>query len=313
VVALLAAPATAAPGAGRPARDPDARDHGDFWAEVVAPNRDQLVAIKAQLREALSIAQTDWNPEHRDGLLREASRLARHGRTLDAGDLELVFYLGALADDAGRSLEAQRLLTEFARTAARGPMRGEALLRLGKLALRQGAPADAISPLRAAFAERGDRRLTTLAAVYLAEALDGAGRTSDAVALLSQRVAGATGNWDVEETLELFTLAVLYDRDEQISQAFDLVLRAQGALAGAYAERLEAGLQLAPPVPAAELHYYRGVLYETAGFVHEARAEWLAYLRFPAAAVRAPGRARAHLVELDRVLRERRPGRGKAR
>lgn len=86
-------------------------------------------------------------------------------------------------------------------------------------------------------------------------------------------------------------------------------MRAQGALAGAYAERLESGLMIAPPAPATELHYYRAFLYETAGFVHEARAEWLAYLRLPAS--RSTERARAHLVALDRVLRERRPGRGK--
>ena len=310
-VALCVAPAAAAPGDAptAPTRDPDARDHGEFWAEVVSPHRDQLTAIKAELRQALSIATTDWSPEHRDGLLREATRLARRGRALDPSDQEIVYYLGAIADDAGRAAEAQRLLRDFARTGPPGAMRGDALLRLGRSALRRGAPTEAIAPLRGALAERGDRRITTIAAVYLADALDAAGRTADAIALLSQRVDAATGNWDTEEALELFALAVLYDRDEQISQAFELVLRAQGALAGGFVERFLAGLQLAPPVPAAELHYYRAFVYETNGYLHEARAEWLAYLRMPDARARA--RARAHLAAVDGMLRERRPARGK--
>ncbi len=302
-----AASATAGP-------DPDARDHGDFWAEVVSPNHDELLGIKAQLRDALSIAAGDWNPEHRAALLREATRLARHARTLDPADAELVFYLGAIADDAGRAVEAQRLLTQFTSGASRGPLRGEALLRLGKLALRQGSPAHAIAPLRQAVAERADRRVTTIAAVHLADALDGAGRTSAAIDLLSQRVAAATGNWDNEEALLVLALAVLYDRDEQISQAFDLVTRAQRALDGAYAERFEAGLQLAPPAPAVELHYHRAFLYETAGFVHEARAEWAAYVRLAGASPasgRSVARARAHLAALDEQLRARRPAKGK--
>lgn len=310
--ALCVAPAAAAPAdraAAAPARDPDARDHGEFWAEVVSPHRDQLDAIKTELRQALSIALTDWSPEHRDGLLREATRLARRGRALDPSDLEIVYYLGAIADDAGRATEAQRLLGDFARSAPPGQMRGDAFLRLGRSALRRGAPTDAIAPLRGALAERGDRRITTTAAVYLAEALDGAGRTADAIALLSHRVDAATGNWDTEEALEVFALAVLYDRDEQISRAFELVLRAQGALAGGYAERFLAGLQLAPPVPAAELHYYRAFVYETNGHLHEARAEWLAYLRLPN--VRGRARARAHLAAVDGMLLERRPARGK--
>jgi tetratricopeptide (TPR) repeat protein len=314
VLALGApAPALAQPGPDATdaldTRDPDARDHGDFWAEVVSPNHDELLAIKQQLREALSIAAVDWNPDHRAALLREATRLARHGQRLDPGDPELTFYLGALADDAGRTLEARRLLGELTRGATRGPLRGDALVRLAKLALRQGAAAEALAPLRQAVAERADRRMTVIATVYLADALDATGRTAAAIDLLSQRVAAATGNWDNEEALTVLALAVLYDRDDQISQAFDLLLRAQGALAGAYAERFEAGLALAPPVPAAELHYHRAFLYETAGFLHEARAEWLAYLRLGSG--RGLVRARAHLAAVDAQLRDRRPARGK--
>jgi hypothetical protein len=74
---------------------------------------------------------------------------------------------------------------------------------------------------------------------------------------------------------------------------------------------MEAGLSLAPPVPAAEIHYARAFMYETAGFTHEARAEWAAYLRLPTAT--AASRARAHLEGLDRMLAERRPGRKASR
>ncbi len=303
VIALVA---LATPASGAPARDPDARDHGEFWAEVVSPHRDQVSAIKAQLREALAIITTDWNPEHRERVIQDATRMARHARSLDPGDLDVLYYLGALADDGGRVLEATRLLTELVQRAPRGSTRNEALLRLGKIALRQGRPAAAIAPLRQALGERGGRRSSSIAAVHLAHALDGAGRTADGIDVLRARVEAATGNWDVEDALEWLALAVIYDRDEQISLAVELVVRAQNSLTTSYAERLEAGLMLAPPVPASEIHYYRGFLYETAGFVHEARAEWQAYLRLPSA--REPRRARAHLDGLDRLLAERRPG-----
>lgn len=290
-----------------PRRDPDARDHGEFWSEVVSPNRDQVAAIKEQLRDALAIIPNDWNPEHRERVVAEATRLARHARSLDGGDVEVIYYLGALADEGGHTTDAVRFLTEASQRAARGPARSDALVRLGKIALRRGRPSDAIVPLRQALGERSDRRTTTIAAVYLAHALDGAGLTADAIDVLRPRVEAASGNWDVEEALEWITLAVLYDRDEQVSLAFDLVVRAQTALTSSYAERMEAGLALAPPVPAAEIHYARAFMYETAGFLHEARAEWAAYLRLPSAS--ATPRARMHVDAVERILAERRPGR----
>ncbi|HUQ01889.1 MAG TPA: hypothetical protein VM261_05300 [Kofleriaceae bacterium] len=306
VVALgLAIAPTAATGA--PRRDPDVRDHGEFWGEVVSPNHDQVRAIKQQLRDALAVISADWNPEHRERVIADATRVARHARSLDPGDVEVVYFLGALADEGGRSADAVRFLTEASQRAARGPARSDALVRLGKLAMRRGRPADAIVPLRQALGERADRRTTTIAAVYLAHALDGAGRTADAIDVMRPRVEAASGNWDVEEALEYLTLALLYDRDEQVSLAYDLVVRAQTALTSSYAERMEAGLSLAPPVPAAEIHYARAFMYETAGFTHEARAEWAAYVRLPSAA--ATPRARAHLDAVERILAERRPGR----
>jgi tetratricopeptide (TPR) repeat protein len=293
-----------------PKRDGDAHDHGEFWSDVVSPHHDEVSAIKVQLRDALAVIAADWSPEHRERVLTDATRLARHARQLDGGDVEVIYYLGALADEGGRSIEAMRALSEASQRLPRGAVRSDALLRLGKIALRRGKPTEAIVPLRQALGERADRRSTTVAAVYLAHALDDAGLTADAIDVLRPRVEAASGNWDVEEALEWLTLAILYDRDEQVSLAFDLVVRAQTALTGSYAERMEAGLALAPPVPAAEIHYARGFLYETAGFVHEARAEWAAYTRLPSAS--APSRARAHLETLDRILAERRPGKKSA-
>ncbi|MBE7454934.1 MAG: hypothetical protein HS111_40505, partial [Kofleriaceae bacterium] len=247
VALTLATAAAAAP------RDPDRRDRGEFWAEVVSPHRAQVGAIKRALRDALGVLTSDWSPEQRERVVVEATRLARHARTLAPDDPELGYYLGALADEAGLADEAARRLAEFAARAPRGPTRTDALLRLGRLALRRGEPAAALGPLRQALGERADRRSSTVAAVYLAHALDGVGRTGDAVELLALRVEAATGSWEAEDALEWLTLAVIYDRDEQITHAFDLVVRAQQALSGSYAERLEAGLALAPPVPAAEL------------------------------------------------------------
>jgi hypothetical protein len=151
--------------AAPPTRDPDSRDHGEFWSEVVAPNHDQVGAIKSQLRDALAVIASDWNPEHRERVIADATRAARHARSLDPGDVEVVFYLGALADEGGRTTDAVRLLTEVSQRAPRGAVRGDALVRLGKIALRRGRPGDAIAPLRQAMGERPERRTTTIAAV----------------------------------------------------------------------------------------------------------------------------------------------------
>ncbi|MBE7449864.1 MAG: hypothetical protein HS111_13470 [Kofleriaceae bacterium] len=86
---------------------------------------------------------------------------------------------------------------------------------------------------------------------------------------------------------------MIYDRDEQITHAFDLVVRAQQALSGSYAERLEAGLALAPPVPAAELHHHHRLPLRPDRGCTRPRAEWLAYVRLTALALgaaRAPTR-----------------------
>ncbi|MBZ0236192.1 MAG: hypothetical protein K8M05_27950, partial [Deltaproteobacteria bacterium] len=116
-----------------PHRDPDVHDHGEFWGEVVSPHRDQVQAIKRELRDALAIIAADWSPDHRLRVLAEATRIARHARSLDPGDVEVVYFLGALADEGGKTSDAVRFLTEASQRAPRGPARIDALVRLGKL------------------------------------------------------------------------------------------------------------------------------------------------------------------------------------
>ncbi|HVK73814.1 MAG TPA: tetratricopeptide repeat protein [Kofleriaceae bacterium] len=285
--------------------DPDARDRGDFWREVVSPHHDEVTALKAQLRDALAAIISDGNPEHRAGLVLEATRMARYARQLDPGDVELLYYLAALADEGGHSAAAQRQLVDYVSRTPRPSMRLDALVRLGKIALRQRRPELAIGALRQALAERGDRRSTAAAAIYLAHALDAAGRTGDAIDLLASQIATQPGAWEAEDAAIWLALATLYDRDEQISQAFELVMTAQNVLGAGFAERMEAGLAAVPPVPAPEIHYTRAFVYETAGFLLEARAEWQSYLRMTTVA-RYRDRAAAHLAAIDGLLAARR-------
>ncbi len=296
-VALIASSARAAP-------DPDARDHGDFWGEVVSPHRDEIAAIKLHLRDALAAIPADWSADHRAGMVAEALRLTGYARRLDPGDLDLLYYQGALADEGGQAALAQRLLGEYVARTPRQGQRVEALVRLGKIALRQRRPELAIGPLRQAVAEPAERRTTSAARIYLAHALDGSGRTGEAIDLLAERVA-TPGNWEAEDAAVWLALATLYDRDDQISRAFDLVMTAQHVLGPQFAERMEAGLASVPPVPAPEIHYARGFLYETAGFLLEARTEWQGYLRMTTIA-RHRDRARDHLAAIDKLLALRR-------
>ncbi len=274
----------------------------------MSPHHEEVAALKLQLRDAIAAVAVDANADHRAGIVREAHRVVRYARHLDPGDLELLYDEGALADEGGQAIAAQRLLTEYVSRTPRAGLRVEALVRLGAIALRQGRPELAIGPLRQAVAERGERRAAAAATVYLATALDGAGRTGEAIDLLAE-AATTPASWEAEDAAIWLALATLYDRDEQISRAFELVLSAQSALGPQFAERMEAGLAAVAPAPAPEIHYARAFMYETAGFLLEARVEWQSYLRL-ATGARYHARAREHLASIDALLARRRaPGR----
>ena len=117
-----------------------------------------------------------------------------------------------------------------------------------------------------------------IAVVYLAQALVAAGRADRATTLLADAVDNLGRHYyGIEASTLVFALAVAYDQDEQLSKAYQTLDRLQNALSSGYAAQLQQSLARLELVPAIERHYWQGLLYESAGFDGEARAEWLDY------------------------------------
>ena len=74
-------------------------------------------------------------------------------------------------------------------------------------------------------------------------------------------------------------------------------VRLLGELSAQLGEHIQIVLARMPFVPAEDLHYFRGLLYEAEGHYAEARAEWALY----AAAGNPPFRGRAldHIAAID--------------
>jgi hypothetical protein len=109
--------------------------------------------------------------------------------------------------------------------------------------------------------------------------------------------------------MPLFALAVAYDRDEQITRAFEQLDRLQNSLQTSYISSMQSYIDQMDPAPSAEVHYYRGLLYESGGYFDEARAEWVLYADSEA---RYRDRALAHVAAIDKItgqmLEARKPG-----
>src|SRR5207237_953504 len=80
-----------------------------------------------------------------------------------------------------------------------------------------------------------------------------------------------------EVTTLALALAVAYDRDEQLSSAFQTLDHMQSALTSSYAAQLQQSIGTLQFVPAIDQRYWQALFYESAGFLAEARAEWLNY------------------------------------
>jgi hypothetical protein len=123
------------------------------------------------------------------------------------------------------------------------------------------------------------------------------GQMSEAIDVLANSVQTNVQYYPNELALVTFALAVQYDRDEQRGAAFEILDRMQTTLQGQLAQSATYGLATMRFVPAADRHYYYGLLYEAVGNLSEARAEFALY----AAAGDQPYRRRAleHVASID--------------
>jgi len=283
-------------------------DPDDFWRDVVHPHADEVGELQRNLALTLRSIDDPYGEGNRGEQVQSGLRMARYALVLDPGDLDALYYTGAFADEAGRATEAQRVLDDYLARAPVGVLRADALLRVGRIALRQHRTRDAIVALRRSVAQVAERMTSVKAHIALAHALEATGDVGAAIAVMRELDDNVPIDGDPATVIGYLALAVLYDRDEQVTAAFDVILRLKNALDNDYNRWAEDAVRLYPPPVAADLHYYRALAYETTTVnPTEARAEWFAFER-AAGATGAGARAHDHRIALDRELaRDRRP------
>jgi tetratricopeptide (TPR) repeat protein len=295
VLLTWSAPASAAPG---PADEV-------FWDRVIAQHDHEVTEIlahAAQLHErAGRPVSTVQDEAVRQRLLADARGMLRHAarRAPDHGGvLEMLAYVEEASGHAEQALE----LYQRATAAQSGDLSSELCLRHGLLLARTGELDQATRKLRDCLelpgqtSWLGSQSARTKALVHLASLQVRHGRVSAATGLLAHHTSTQPA-----DPFALFSLAVIYDKDEQITLAYELLDRLRSRHQGVLALTLSRSFDRFEFLPAADQHYYLALLYETTGHLAEAREEWHNYIRSgdEAGHVR---RARQHLEAIDALL-----------
>ena len=283
-------------------------DRGNFWRDMISPHKDEVDMIVLKARQAINTADmalySDYDPTglERARFYREVYGMLKYARKLAPDHLDVLKLLGQTADEHGKTREAIDALQAAVDIAGMENAGIDATGRLGIIYLRLGKLDDAIRYLRAAQVPvAAGQPLTGQVLVHLSHALAARGQMTEAIDVLANNIPAQVQYYPNELTLISFALAVQYDRDEQSGAAFDVLDRMQNVLQGqlgAMVQNVLAGMRFSP---AADRHYYYGLLYEAAGHYTEARAEWALY----SAAGKLPYRARAldHIRAIDALRR----------
>ncbi|MBA3503586.1 MAG: hypothetical protein M4D80_02615 [Myxococcota bacterium] len=282
----------------------------DFWKEMIDPNADEVAAIVTKVRELLMRpdhalnGDTDWAVDQRAKFFRDAKNMLVHARKLSPQNAEVLALLGRASDELGDTKAAIEALEACVRVTGLDKIPIDVAGRLGAIQMRIGDVDAALKWLRLAQAPLS--LVSAPSIVNLASALAEKGDTAKAIdTLVSAIPPSMLGNFSNDVTLASFALAVLYDRDEQRAAAFAVLDQMQSGLGQQYAIFVQNELAKLRFPHAEDLHYYRGLLYESVGQYVEARAEWAHY----AAAGATPWRARAlaHVAAID-AQRRANPG-----
>ena len=283
----------------RAPRDRTVVDRDDFWREVVEPHAAEITLVSQKIEQALQVvaqiesSDVDAAGAQRARILDEARGMARYLRRLAPANPEVLLLLARVTDEAGRTDEALEALTAYLAVQPENAS-GEASLRLGRIYLQMRRYDDAIRHLRTAAAS--PIAFQNNALVYLASALTSAGRVDEAIDQLRAQTERPLG-W-TDPSLASFALAVAYDRDEQITEAFRVLDRMQTTTQAGFAGMIQGQLTRMHFVPAADEHYFRALLYESVGYLDEARTSWVLYAG-AAPDVRFRRRALAHVSAID--------------
>lgn len=299
---LLAAPRGEA--SPEPTPPTTAGEAGDFWRDVIEPNGEQVRKLidkaKKAMREpetASTTSDSEWAVDQRMRFHRDAYNLLRHARKLSPGNTEVLTLLGRAADEVGRTREAIDALETCVRLIGAERAGAEVTGRLGAIYLRLGDRDTAIRWLRHA---QGPVLTSGPALVHLANALSARGEMVAAIDVLQNALPTQTlgSHYAPDMTLVAFSLAVIYDRDEQRAAAFEMLDHMQHTLTTQYSQQVQNELVKLRFAPAEDEHYYRALLYESLHNYVEARAQWALY----AASGDAQWRRRAldHIAAIDK-------------
>ena len=316
LAALIALPA-------RGAADPPRAGGGtapdqDFWGWLLEPHKPEvdLVLRKAagNRNEALRRSPYDsyqgydaaWATRRRE-LLADAEGMLRYALELQPDSPRLLRELAIVTDERGRP-SAREHLERYLAVESPDRSTADARMRLGRWYARERRFGEAIAQLRLALGGRPDARTALAARQLLALVYMQTGRLAEAIDLLRGGLVGGHPPGALPDYATPYLLAVAYDRDEQITlahQTLEQIARLSPdalsqVLIDQHGNRLEV-------LPGWERHYLAALQFEVLGQLVEARAEWLAYLRWDEAPYRA--RARQHLVAVERMLRDQATGR----
>ena len=281
---------------------PPPPDPHDFWKDIVDPHGDEVARLVSSvtigMRYADDALQTDaeWAVEQRMRYFQDAYGVMRYARRLSPENTEVLRLLGRAADELGKTRQAIEALEACAHLTGPERASAEVVGRLGAIYLRLGDRDAAIRWLRLV---RGPLTITSAQPfVHLANALAARGDIAGAIDTLANVLPqGMAAYYPQEMTLATFALAVIYDRDEQRSAAFEVLDRMRSALQVQFGPQVQNALVTMRFAPAEDQHYYLALLYEALDEYVEARAEWALY----AASGEAPFRARAldHIRAID--------------
>ena len=293
-----------------------------FWEWLAAPHAADIAMVLAKAGQSLTDAVEnaayrlwDYNGalnrsglENRRRLLDEAEGMLQYAVRLDPNNADVYRQLGYIADEKGDTETARRALEMYMARERSDRVTPEARFRLGRAYARQAKWDEAIMHLLLALGSETldyaghPATIRTLACVYM-----NLGRVGEAIDLLRHSVDIRAGHpYLISAPPQLqFTLAVAYDRDEQISRAYDVL---NGLTTGHQTQSLltvlqDSNNQQPEFAPAIDRYYFSALQLEAMGYLLEARREWSSYERAPGARFR--DRARDHIAKIDALLRRR--------
>lgn len=304
---LLAWPARAGAAPGDDARptiwaraaDPQGV-HGREVAEILALARQLYTNASRPMGSAADEAV-------RKRLLDDARGMLGYATRLMPDHMEVVALLAQVEEASGRETQALALYQKV--MDSKDPIPGDVCVRHGLLLVRVNQLEQGVQALRACvdlpvqLSLHSANSARTVALVHLANLYADQGRITAATSLLGHYTSAAS-----PDLLAMFALAVVYDKDEQISRAWATLDTLKSQQQRILTMTLVRSLEPLAFVPAADRHYYLALLYEAGDYLAEARQEWHNYLRNRDQS-RYARRARQHIEAIDaRLARTRRSG-----